>query len=378
MIAATGIKAPIERVAEQVLRYYACHPDMIVALLTKLGSERISVKSNQIRGTCPVHRGRNPRNFAVWFDRGIPYWRCMSDCADRGALTKLVMRKFKCPYEQAVVHLANLAGIQISGEMLQVSWGTLEEESEINLQRRLGIDAASLEQPTVFGPQWINYSTQMLFRPEGAAALDYLSKRKYTHDDVRKWKLGFVPGNTWKWFDVQERVHRGWFEDRLSFPWHSLDGQCMGFAGRRLDGDDHMKYKTLPGTKRALAIWGLHHPETQDAIRRTRTLVVVEGYTDAMRSHTHQCTNVGTVGGTELTPRQLDLIKMMNLERLVLFMDGDGPGKVATQKIAKQAASVVPVFMATPPGGKDPDELLDYNEFWTPLVQCKPFIPRSV
>ncbi len=377
-----GIKSPIERVAEQVLRYYASHPDMIVGLLTKLGSEKITVRSNQIRGTCPIHRGRNPRNFAVWFDKGLPYWRCMSDCAARGALTKLVMRKFGCGYEPAVVHLAQLAGIQVNGEMLQVSWGTLEEESEINLQRRLGLDAASLEQPNIFPNHWGTYATQTLWSPEGKQGLDYFRGRNYPDDVIRKWQLGFVPGKTWVWEDPHEKddrgrpIRRGWFEDRVSFPWHSMDGHCIGFAGRRLDAEIQMKYKTLPGTKRALAIFGLHHPETREAIMRTRTLVLVEGYTDVIRGHMHQCPNIGCLGGTEITPRQMDLLKVMNLERLITFMDGDGPGKSATEKISMQAASVLPVFRATPPGNKDPDDLRDPNAFWTPLIQSKPFIPR--
>jgi hypothetical protein len=82
-------RTPMERVAENILHFYAQHPDLIHALLARMGAYKLTMRRGQIRCTCPLHRGNNPQAFAVWFDKGIPYWRCHTDCQIKGSLTKL-------------------------------------------------------------------------------------------------------------------------------------------------------------------------------------------------------------------------------------------------------------------------------------------------
>jgi hypothetical protein len=82
--------------------------------------------------------------------------------------------------------------------------------------------------------------------------------RQFPTEVLDYWEIGFVPGGTWVWPDLNEKddsgrpIMRGWFEDRISLPWRNMEGKCVGFAGRRFDGVDHLKYKNLYGLKRNL------------------------------------------------------------------------------------------------------------------------------
>jgi DNA primase len=383
------VQTPMTRLADHVCGYYAAHPDLIVSLLSMMGADKVRIHKGQIRCTCPIHKGNNNEGFAVWFDKGFPVWRCHTDCNDKGTLCKLVMKMYGASFPEAVNWLAQKAGIQVSGEMLYVSTATLQEESLENFKRRLGLTAAAMEQPNYFPDTWCQWSTNNLYVPAAAEYLDYLvgpitetsrwgdRKRQFPHDLIAKFQIGYVPGKNWWWYDEKDKVNRGWYENRISFPWRSLDGRLIGFAGRRCDGQKDNKYKTLPGTKRAMALWGMHFPETREMILRTRRLNMVEGYTDVIRGHQHRCFNIIALGGTELTARQLSLVASFPLEEVVIYMDPDGPGMIAASKVAQQLRNTVRVALATPIGDEDPGELLSYDQFWTPIVQAKPFIPKE-
>jgi DNA primase len=382
------VQTPLSRMADRVSEYYAAHPDLIVALLEFIGGYQIKHRAGQIRCTCPLHGGNNPDNFAVWFDKGVPVWRCMSDCANKGTLSRLIMTKYNASFEQAVVWLANRAGLQVAGDMLQVSKKTLEEEDVEAFKRRMGLTGQ--EQPNYFPESWVQFSQQNLYAPASAEFLDYLTgpltertrwgdqKRQMPPQIVAHFQLGFVPARHWTWKDtVDPSITRGWMENRISFPWRDINGHCIGFAGRRVDAIKDQKYKTLPGTKRSLALWWLHDPLCKQAIMRTRVLHMLEGYTDVMRAYQHQCYNATAIGGTELTTQQLTLLKAFHLDHVVMYLDPDGPGMVAASKIAQQLQRTTCVKLATPPSDLDPAELIDFHQFWTPIVQARPFIPKE-
>lgn len=384
------VQTPLSRLTDQIGGYYAAHPDLIVGLLQRLGADSIRPFKGEIRCTCPIHMGTNRNAFAVWFDRGYPVWRCHTDCADKGTLAKLVMKKYGSSFEQAVTWLATNAGIQISGEMLQVSKQTLDEESVEALRRRLRIISPSAqEQPNLFPEHWMQWSVANLYQPTAAKYLDYLTgpasektsfgetKRQMPHWIVNHFQIGFVPGGSWLWKDPIDHVMRGWKEDRISFPWRASNGHLIGFAGRRVDGFSELKYKTLPGTRRALSLWWLHDPLCIEAIKRTRVLHMLEGYTDVMRAYQHQCYNSTAIGGTELTSQQMMLVQSLNLDRVIMYLDPDGPGMVAAMKIAEQLKLTTRVYLATPPGQCDPADLVEYEQFWTPVVQARPFVSKE-
>lgn len=379
-------QTPLSRLADSVCAHYVKRPDLIVALLHRLGAEKVRQFRGQIRSTCPVHMGSNDDAFAVWFDKGYAVYRCHTDCGEKGTLSQLLMRKYNATFEQAVMFLAQFAGIQVTGQMLEISKEALDEETSDVFAKRIGLTKE--DKPTIFPEMWADWSHQMLFQPAAAEYLDYLTgpltertswgdrKRQMPIDVIKRFQIGFVPGKTWYYYD-SEKIGRGWAENRISFPWRLITGECIGFAGRRVDGKPDKKYKTYPGTQRSFALWGLHDPMTKAAIMRERKLVMLEGYTDVMRARQHRCDYSTALGGLELTAHHLRLIRSWNLDAVVMYLDPDKPGAIAAYKAAEQLRTTVRVYLATPPTDEDPGELVDYNQFWTPIVQAQPFTPKE-
>ncbi len=60
--------------------------------------------------------------------------------------------------------------------------------------------------------------------------------------------------------------------------------------------------------------------------------------------------------GTSLSEAQLNTLAG-NFQSAVLMLDGDGPGRAASPKIADQLGRRMAVRVITPPDGKQPDQL---------------------
>jgi hypothetical protein len=386
----TTLYNPMRMVADRIAAYYVSHPDLLENLLVRLGAQNVKHRwGHSIECTCPLHGGDNPRGFTLYYDRGNPVWRCFTDTCGKGGLSWLLMKKYpSAGYDQAVVSLGRFCGITVDGSVMHVTKKAIDEETLEVVKRRLGIVTANRQQSIMrFPEEMVVSSVKDLYSPAAAEYLRYLTSpaserigsglkcRQIPLHILQQFQIGFVPRMRWVWWNPQEKKDIGWFDDRISFPWRYVDGTLMGFAGRHTMNVDHQKYKTLNGTGRALMLWGLGDRKCLAEIQRTGVVHLVEGYTDVMRGHEHGCHNIAAVGGTELTPEQIKLLMQVGVRCAVTYLDGDGPGRNASESIGRQLFNRIRVMEAVPPADKDPGELTDYREFWTPIVQAKPFTP---
>ena len=377
---------PWQRTAEQVLRYYVSRPELVAALLERMGAQRINRDHRSIRCTCPLHHGDNDQAFAVWMDKGYIAWRCHTRCATKGNLVTLVMRKYHVGFEQAVAALARFAGLAISGPQLRIDPQQLREESIETLRRRLGIRE---DRAAVFTETWLADARAGwgLPLPGVVEAWHFLTGsagsttrwgehcRQFTPEMLAMFEVGFVPAGRWLLPDPQDHSRRvGWFEDRIAIPWRDWDGRCIGFSGRRFDGQKYLKYKTFPGTKKSLALYGLHHERCRRAIAEEGHVVIVEGFTDVWRGWSLGFFNVVAAGGTELSPAQITLLRRFHLRNVVLYFDGDEAGVTSARRMADQLRNVARIRCGFPPEGKDPGDLLDAGQYGRGIVDSKVFI----
>lgn len=366
----TPTSAQLSVIADQVLRTYVVNLDLIVKVLEKMGAHGIRIEGDEIRCSCPIHMGEGTDSFVVFTDLGKPIWKCWSKCGDGGLITKLVQKKYRCDYESAINFLAQEAGLQTTGDgFILVSQEALDQHSDSVLARQLGIKSIA-QTPNFFPESMVEFSLQN--------KNDYFQKRGYPEWLLDRFQVGFVPRKTWVWDDPKhEGRQQGWFEDRVSIPWRDMEGRLVGFAGRRVDGLDYRKYLTLPGTRRALALYGLQDVETVTSIRKSRRLIVLEGYPDYWTGFMHGVYNCVCAGGTELSPEQISLIASFNLEELVFYYDGDTPGQTVARRMADQTSHIARVRMAVPPQGTDPGELFEREAFLEPIERSVPFTGRN-
>jgi len=363
------ISDPIRDAAEErMLRYLASRPDMLAGWLERMGANRIRPIKGGFHCTCPIHDGDNPNGFALWYEKGVPLWKCYTDCGAGGPLTTLIMRRYDVSRAKAVAWMAARSGFSV-GKHATIPRDVLEEESLEAWKRRMGL-GKQVARPNVF-PEWMVEQSMSMRH-------DYFLDQGLPQDTLDRFEVGFVPGGTWVRHNDDTGKDEGWFEDRISIPYRDASGQLLGFAGRRVDGQDFLKYKTLPGTDRRFAVYGLHLPETKAAISQTRELYLMEGYKDVMRSHQHDCCNVAAVAGTDLAPEQVQIIKSLDLDGLVAVMDGDDPGRMASERVVRQFHGSFRVKQVFLPEGVDPGDIKDGQEFWSMVKSAQPaFITKG-
>ena len=369
---------PWSRTADQVTQYYIARPELIHQLLERLGAQHVSQDHKSFRCTCPLHDGDNSQAFAVWFDQGYTVWKCHTDCADKGNLVTLLMKKYDTGFQQAVVWLAQFARIAIDGPVLHISPERLHHEEVEEFKRLVKIQRDNT--PNIFPDGWAHQARSNWHRPEAAEAIHLLTGqygtktasgdrcKQFPWDVLQEFEVGVVPAGHWVMqapdFPSDPTRKSGWFENRIAIPWRNWEGQCIGFSGRRYDGQSYLKYKTYPGTKKATALYGLFDERCKKAISDTHTVVIVEGFSDVWRAWSHGIRNVVSPGGTELSAAQTRLLKRFDLRTVVFLYDGDPAGRASAGKMSSQVQSVVAdVRIGRLPDGVDPDDLLTPDQY---------------
>ncbi|PAP77430.1 DNA primase [Rubrivirga marina] len=334
--------------------------------LVDVVSDRVRLKKQGQRfmGLCPFHNEKSP-SFSVDPSQNLYY--CFG-CRRGGDVFKFVEEIEGVGFLDAVRLLADRAGIEIR-----------EEGTSPEADRRGAMHAALRFAAGYF------YTT--LGTPDGERGVEYLRKRGFSKDAVREFGIG-VATPAWDGLvrtateagykpEVLEAVglakerngggHYDVFRDRLMFPILSPIGKVLGFGGRILPdtqtgSDDYTpaKYVNSPETEvyhKSRVLYGMK--QAKRSIRTEREAVVVEGYADVVSLWDAGVRNVVAASGTALTPQQMDLLKKLDVQRLVLLFDADAAGQGAARKGVDVAldAGLAP-YAVSLPDGADPDSFV--------------------
>ena len=169
------------------------------------------------------------------------------------------------------------------------------------------------------------------------------------------------------------------FRNRLMIPIRDDRGRVIGFGARALDAEDNPKYLNSPQTAlfdKSHTLFGLDTAKT--TIRDSETVVIVEGYMDAIQAHQAGFKNVVAQMGTAMTETQLQLVTRF-AKKIILSLDSDAAGQSATMRSLETARTTlqadfsgrlsVDIRVLQIPGAKDPDDLIrETPERWTELV----------
>jgi DNA primase len=317
------------------------------------------------KGCCPFHQEKTP-SFHVYPDKG--FFVCFG-CGEKGDVFSFVQKARNINFGEALRELAHRYGVQIVE--------STEDRKEYD--RRTLI--------MMLYQQANEYFRKLLADPEqGLIARDYLYKRGITDDIIEKFQIGYAP-NTWDGLltyltnankvtpdtlveaglvrhKAETNRYYDLFRHRLMIPIHDDQGRVIAFGGRTL-GDDQVKYINSPESP--IYIKGEHlyaFHQAKDAIKQTDSVIVVEGYFDAIAAHQFGYTQTVATCGTALTERQAKLmIRYTDSKRVYLCFDADAAGVSAvtrgTTTITQIAEGVgIELRVIRVPGGKDPDECL--------------------
>jgi DNA primase len=330
--------------------------------IVQLVSQTVALKKRgrSFVGLCPFHTEKTP-SFHVHPERG--YFHCFG-CKASGNAIDFVMKRDRMEFVEAMRSLAEQHGITLP------KGGSSKESASL---RQGLLDAHSTA---------ASYFEQNLHHPQiGKPARDYLSSRGFTDETIKKFRIGLAI-DSWdgligsplmRKFDPQLLVQGGLakaregasgvydtFRDRLMFPIRDESGRVIAFGGRVMPGSDNpAKYLNSPETplfSKSKVAYGMDLARPR--VVETRTVAIVEGYTDVVMAHQFGASNVVSVLGTALTEQHVSLLRRF-AERIVLLFDGDAAGDLAVERALQLfLTQPIEIAIATLPAGVDPDEYL--------------------
>lgn len=332
-------------------------------------------------GLCPFHNEKTP-SFSVNESKG--FYHCFG-CGAHGDVFAFLMNMDKLSFTESIETLAQQAGIPIP------------QESPIEMRREK--QRASLYE--VMEKATALYEKQ-LFLPMGKSALAYLHKRGLTDTDIKHFRLGYATsvGNSLR----HQLLHDGcaerdllelglvcaskiptkdnfdYFRDRVMFPILDRRGHPIAFGGRVM-GDGEPKYLNSPETPlfhKGENLYALSYAD--EAIRKTQSVILVEGYMDVIALHKAGILQAVAPLGTALTEVQLALLWKKAPEPVICF-DGDKAGQGAAWRSIERALPILTagkslqfVFL---PDNLDPDEFVKINGREGFMAQIKGARPMS-
>ncbi len=330
--------------------------------LAQLIGQTVSLKKrgSSFVGLCPFHNEKTP-SFHVHPDRG--YFHCFG-CKASGNAIDFVMKRDRIEFVEAMKQLAEQYNIELP------KFGNSREASSL---RQTLLDAHSAA---------ATYFEQNLQHPQiGKAAREYLRSRGFNDETIKRFRIGvsingydgLMKSPLMRKFDPQALIQGGLlkrndergsvydtFRDRLMFPIRDEQGRVIAFGGRVMPGSDSpAKYLNSPETplfSKSKVAYGLDL--SRQRIVESKTVAIVEGYTDVVMAHQFGASNVVSVLGTALTEQHVSTLRRF-ADRIVFLFDGDAAGDLAVERALQLfLTQPIEIGIATLPGGMDPDEYL--------------------
>jgi len=316
-------------------------------------------RGSNLLGLCPFHTEKSP-SFNVNADR--QFFHCFG-CGKGGDVFTFLMEHEGWSFPETLKYCAEKAGIKLPDHREQG-----DPQSRLRDEMAAGLELAD----TIY--------RHSLFTPLGKHALDYLTKRGFKTETLKKAGVGYAPpsyesvlksaesrGISRKALEAAGLIipsQKGGnpydrFRNRITFPIVNLSGKTVGFGARALAEEDQPKYLNSPETplyQKSRILYGL--VVAREAIRKENRAIIVEGYMDWLTMVEAGIENVVAVSGTALTDVQSKLLARF-CERVTMMFDADAAGQRAALRgidIAFNAALGVDV--AVLPKGEDPDSYI--------------------
>ncbi len=283
-----------ERIAPESVEQVKAYSDIVSVISDYVHLRR---KGRNYTGLCPFHSEKTP-SFVVSPEKRI--FHCFG-CHESGNHISFVMKMDHVSFSEAIIQIAEKAGIQIN-----------YVQSNNSSQ-----DAHYEELRTKLYTAREHYKSQLTV---GSDAYNYLIQRGLTPETISNFHLGFAGGDSR-------------FRNRVIFPVLDYRSRTVGFAGRIfLPGAEGAKYinseDSILFNKRKL-LYGIDQAEV--AIRKAGYVLVMEGYMDVLMAHQFGFKHSVATMGTALTSDHVMRLKRFT-STVYLAMDSDEAGQKAVER----------------------------------------------
>jgi len=309
-----------------------------------------------LKGLCPFHQEKSP-SFTVSPSRQI--FHCFG-CGAGGNVFSFLMRITGANFPETVRELGQKLGIDVP-----------DSEPKAGAH---AVQASRLEPLNRAVTVW--FQQNLRDGVTGATARNYLASRGIEAGTIERFEIGCAPP---EWDGLIKALSKQGFAQsdlaaagltvareqssgsydrfraRVMFPITDLRKRVVGFGGRIL-GDGTPKYLNSPDTplfKKGNTLYALDL--AREAVARLKTVIVVEGYFDAVALHQAGLNHTVATLGTALTAEHIQVLRRFAL-KVVLLFDPDQAGvRAALRGLDLFVNSGIGVKVVTLPAGEDPD-----------------------
>lgn len=274
---------------------------------------RFKRQADRLIGPCPIHNGDNPHAFVVTPSKNI--WHCFTRCNTGGDIVDLVRFMDHISHRQTAEYLSKIANIP--------------------------------QTPVTPIPHVSITSTNKTFRPFTMR----LNLNPYTSYLEKK---GIEPITAMR-FDSGIYHGKGFLENCIGVRLHDLNGHPLGYVGRRLVQDDEKKYgkwKFPYQFPKNDILYNFHRSKPH----LDRGVVITECPWSVMRLAQLNIPAIALLGLHLSTSLHYIFRK---IPRVVLMLDGDQAGQLATDNLYHLLKSFTYVDFVHLPPNLDPDDLRD-------------------
>lgn len=320
---------------------------------------KLDKKGNNYIGLCPFHEDKNP-SMSVSPQKKV--FKCFS-CGVAGDVISFVSRIKNISYNEALREVGETVGIKVA----------MSEKDILRQKNKKYYDI--LNEGANFYHFYLNNTI------EGRKGLEYLTKRKLSSFEIERFNIGLASDNDILYKTLTEKnyfpldmievglirggdFYRDVFKNRIIFPLKDLEGNVVGFSGRKyLENDSSdSKYVNTSDTqffKKGDILY--NYSDCIKDIKANDNVYLFEGFMDVIAGVRANVKNSVASMGTSLTLNQIKAISKLT-NNVTLCYDSDGPGVAATIKaIHLLINSKMNVSVAIIPEGKDADEYLFNN-----------------
>ena len=281
------------------------------AELVKHYGLELKAKDDELIGVCPLpeHGGDrdNSNAFHISLDKNC--YHCLTHCGG-GNIVDFVRLMEKLPENKESFRQAAL--------LLQEKFLPQAEEKKTE-DKKQEPSPTTEEKPTDNEP--LSFSLEKKVKYDHPYLIE---EKQFPLELVKKYGVGWCK--------------TGLMAGRVVFPIHNVRGELVAYAGRALTEKDEQqrgKYLFPSGFNKSLELWNFHRVKDKNKLVRDFGLIVVEGFTDALRLIQYGFENVVALMGWSMSPEQNKSIFSIT-DKICLFLDHDKTGIEATKKIHKE------------------------------------------
>ena len=307
-------------------------------------------------GLCPFHKEKSG-SFCVSPDKQI--FHCFG-CGVGGNVFRFISKIENLNFKESVEMLASRAGVE-----LPISSNSAEDDRLERLKSKVyEVNKCAAE-----------FYHENLYKPTAKPGQEYVKKRHLDNKTLKAFKIGYSGRFNELYTELKSKgfteeeilasclvnknpdgkfIDR--FRNRLMFPIFDTHERVIAFGGRVLD-DSKPKYINSP--EDIVYSKGRHLFAFNIARKyNSKTIIMVEGYMDAVSLHQRGIHNAVASLGTALTEAQGRLLRR-SCEKVIIGYDADGAGQAATLRgleILQNLGCDIRILQIE--GAKDPDEFV--------------------